>query len=158
MIEEILFGLTMIFVGYVMFEVYKVVKSSDDGQLTHVQPAPAPKQEEKPAAKPAPARAAKPKAELKAAAAAKPAPAPAPVAAAAAPAAEEKTITLKDPASGDTTAVPSNYRFAKKWVKEALVKEGLLPKVYKNSELKGDLNGQVKAALDKFKDIKKYHA
>ena len=151
MIEELLFGLTMIFVGWVVFEVYKTVSSSDEGHQTHITPVS--KQEEKPA-KPAAATAPK-------AAAAKPKatpePAPAPAVAESA-ATEEKTVTLRDPASGDTTAVPSNYRFAKKWIKEAMVAEGLLPKVYKNSELKGDLNSQAKAALEKFKDIKKYHA
>ncbi len=63
-----------------------------------------------------------------------------------------------DPDSGQTAANPSNYRFAKKWIKEAMVKEGLLDHVYKNSELKGAANKTVKEALASFKLIEKYHA
>ena len=63
-----------------------------------------------------------------------------------------------DPESGQTAANPSNYRFAKKWVKEAMVKEGLLDHVYKNNELKGVVNKTVKEALANFKLIEKYHA
>jgi hypothetical protein len=153
MIEEVLFGLTMIFVGWVLYEVFKVVKSSDDVQQTHFQPSIVP--ESKPAEKPAPARRATPKPKAESQAAAEPEAAPAPAVSATE---ENKGVSLRDPVTGDISPIPSNYRFAKKWIKEALVTEGLLPKVYKNSELKGDLNGQVKDALEKFKDIGKYQA
>lgn len=156
MIEEVLFGLTMIFVGYVLYEVLKIVKSSDEGHHTHIQPVA--KSEEKVVTKPAPAAPKAATVKPKAAPKAEAAPAASTPVVASAAAVEEKAVTLRDPASGESTALPSNYRFAKKWIKEAMVKEGLLPKVYKNSELKGELNGQVKSALEKFKDIKKYHA
>lgn len=71
---------------------------------------------------------------------------------------DEKAVLLRDPATGETCPPPSNYRFAKKWVKEALVKEGLLNKIYKNSELTAAANPVVKQALERFKHLEKYHA
>ncbi|MBN2700466.1 MAG: hypothetical protein JXR29_03345 [Methylothermaceae bacterium] len=66
---------------------------------------------------------------------------------------------LRHPESGEAAAVPTNYRFAKRWIKEALVTEGLLDRVYKNNELQDEAtNEQVKAALDHFKRLKKYWA
>ncbi len=64
----------------------------------------------------------------------------------------------KHPDTGDTAAVPSGYRFAKRWVKEALVTEGLLDKIYKNNELDDAANAKVKDALERFKELSKYHA
>jgi hypothetical protein len=63
---------------------------------------------------------------------------------------------LRDPVSGERAPAPNNYRFAKKWIKEALVSEGLLPRVYKSAELKGELSDQVKDALEKLKHLEKY--
>jgi hypothetical protein len=89
---------------------------------------------------------------------------PAPTAVVAAPpprpaaAADDKKILLRDPASGETCPLPSNYRFAKKWVKEALVQEGLLKKIYKNSELNAEASAAVKEALEQFKRLDQYHA
>ena len=65
---------------------------------------------------------------------------------------------LRHPESGESAAVPSTYRFAKRWIKEALVSEGLLDKVYKNKELDADNTEKVKAALAEFKTLEKYHA
>ncbi|WP_022948243.1 hypothetical protein [Methylohalobius crimeensis] len=66
---------------------------------------------------------------------------------------------LRHPESGEAAAVPTNYRFAKRWIKEALVSEGLLDRVYKNNELQDEAtNEQVKAALGHFKRLKKYWA
>ena len=64
----------------------------------------------------------------------------------------------KHPKTGDTAAVPSGYRFAKRWIKEALVTEGLLDKIYKNNELDDAANAKVKEALERFKELSKYHA
>lgn len=66
---------------------------------------------------------------------------------------------LRDPATGESAAVPTNYRFAKRWIKEALVKEGLLDRVYKNTELQEEaIDHKVREALEQFKALKKYWA
>ncbi|MGH8553943.1 MAG: hypothetical protein ACRERS_11670, partial [Methylococcales bacterium] len=64
----------------------------------------------------------------------------------------------RNPETGETAAVPTNYRFPKRWIKRALVTEGLLDRVYTNSELDDKTFKKTKTALDKFKEIKKYHA
>ena len=63
---------------------------------------------------------------------------------------------LKDPASGEVVNMPNNYRFAKRWIKEALVKEGLLDKVYKNTELDDKTNAKIKRALTKLAKMDQY--
>ncbi len=65
---------------------------------------------------------------------------------------------LRDPATGETASIPTNYRFAKRWIKEAMVKEGLLDKVYKNNELDDDANAKIKTALDGLLQMDKYRA
>lgn len=68
-----------------------------------------------------------------------------------------KITEFCNPETGETAANPSNYRFAKKWIKQAMVDEGLLDKVYKNKELKGTTEKKVKEALNRFKQLEKYH-
>ena len=65
---------------------------------------------------------------------------------------------LKNPASGEVVNMPNNYRFAKRWIKEALVKEGLLDKVYKNNELDDKANAKIKRALTKLAKMDQYKA
>lgn len=113
---------------------------------------------QKPVAKPvAPVAKAAPPAKP-ASTASKPAPvasAPKPASVAASKSAE---VTIRNPATGEKATVPANYRFAKKWIKDALVAEGLLDKVYKNNELDDAAGKKAKAALDKLKTLTKYHA
>jgi hypothetical protein len=52
--------------------------------------------------------------------------------------------------------IPNNYRFSKRWIKEILVTEGLLEKIYKNSELTDEVNGKIKQALVNLRGIEKY--
>lgn len=130
---ELLLGLTVVFVVYVLYEVFKTVSQPDAGQTRVSESVPV--------------------------SAEQPAPAESAAMEAAQPAEEgEKSVTLRNPATGETSPAPTNYRFAKKWVKEALVAEGLVKKVYKNSELVEPVSTQVKEALEKFKLIEKYHA
>ena len=68
-----------------------------------------------------------------------------------------KITEFRNPETRETAANPSNYRFAKKWIKQAMVDEGLLDKVYKNKELKGATEKKVKEALNRFKQLEKYH-
>ena len=65
---------------------------------------------------------------------------------------------LKDPATGEVVNIPNNYRFAKRWIKEALVSEGLLDKVYKTNELDDKTNAKIKRALTKLANMDQYRA
>lgn len=66
--------------------------------------------------------------------------------------------SVRDPKSGEVAAVTGNYRFTKRWVKEALVAEGLLGKVYKNNELDADTEVLIKSAIATFITLDKYQA
>jgi hypothetical protein len=147
---EGLFILTVIFVAYV---VYQVVNEKKGGEKTSAHPAkPAgaatPALKPQPAAKPESAPAPKP------AAAASAAPAPAPAPAATAPA----RTGLRNPETGEVTPAFTNYRFAKRWIKEALVAEGLLDKIYKNNELDAAAEAKIKDAVAKLEAMPKYRA
>ncbi len=86
------------------------------------------------------------------------APSEEPAAPSPAPAADVPSDMLRNPLTGESAAVPTNYRFAKRWVKEALVAEGLLDKVYTNAELEAGAAGKVREALAAFKKLAKYRA
>ncbi len=153
---EVLFILTIIFVAYVVYSVVgDVRKSNAKPSATHQAPVPKPESKPKPATvKPAPVPAsarkqseAKPqppatKAEQEEA---KPEPAVASV-----------SNEIRNPETGEVSAVAANYRFVKRWIKEALVKEGLLDKVYKASELNDANAKKIKNALNKIKTLDKY--
>ena len=114
-----------------------------------------------PATKAATAKPAKPPAKPVAKA---PEPKPTPAKPAAAPAppvameATKLTDEFRNPATGEVSPVPANYRFAKKWIKDALVSEKLLDRVYKPNELDDAASKKVKEAIEKLRAIKKYHA
>jgi hypothetical protein len=134
-------------VVYALYEVFATVSQLDDGLHGAVAdgrtaPEPSPPQQQ-----PAPATASHP-ATLAAA----------PQQLATPAATVDKHINLRNPLTDEISPVPSNYRFAKKWIKEAMVTEGLLAKVYKNSELTETLNSTAKEAIEKFKHLEKYHA
>jgi hypothetical protein len=63
---------------------------------------------------------------------------------------------LKDPKTGEVTTTYSNYRFTKRWIKEALVAEKLVDKVYKNEEINADIDSKIKAGLIRLENMKKY--
>ncbi len=65
---------------------------------------------------------------------------------------------LKDPKTGEVATSYSNYRFTKRWIKDALVTEGLLDKVYKNNELDAATEAAIKEALAKLEAMDKYKA
>ena len=65
---------------------------------------------------------------------------------------------IRNPETGEIAKIPNNYRFSKRWIKEVLVKEGLLDKIYKNSELSDEVNAKIKQALVALQTIEKYHA
>ncbi len=151
---ELLAVLTAIFVVYALYEVFATVSQSGDGLKKTVagNPATPPLAPVNQVAQaPAPAAVATQVSPV-AAVTASPAKTAEPAAEA------DKHLSLRNPVTGEVSPVPSNYRFAKKWIKEALVAEGLLGKVYKNSELTEVLNLRAKEAIDKFKHLEKYHA
>jgi hypothetical protein len=63
---------------------------------------------------------------------------------------------LRDPKTGEVATTYSNYRFTKRWIKDALVTEGLLEKVYKNNELDAAIEATIKDALVKLEALDKY--
>lgn len=132
---QLLVGLTVIFVVFVIYEVFKTVSRSESAPSPEA--APEPKAVEA-AGKPAVAEAAEPVAKEAAHA--------------------ERGAQLRNPATGEVSPAPTNYRFAKKWVKEALVAEGLLDRVYKPTELNDAVAAKTKDALDKLKTLDKYRA
>lgn len=84
------------------------------------------------------------------AAPAKTPPEPAPVAASTA------GDSVKNPKTGEVAKISGNYAFAKRWIKDALVEEGLLDKVYKNNELDAATTAKILDALQKLKAMPKY--
>jgi hypothetical protein len=171
---EVLFIVTTIFVAYVLYVVVSEQKSTSNSE--EAQPAkvekpiaavnqstsqPAPKKAKVANPKPVAAVVSKPVPAEPKAAAAKPV-----VAATSKPAAAPAAVVspeagkrgLKDPKTGEVATTYSNYRFTKRWIKEALVAEGLLEKVYKNDELNAAIEANIKTALSKLEAIKKYQA
>ena len=63
---------------------------------------------------------------------------------------------LRNPLTGEVTTSYSNYRFTKRWIKDALVVEGLASKVYSNTELNAAIETTIKSALVKLEAIDKY--
>lgn len=176
---EGLFILTTIFVAYIVYTIIGEQKATAKSHAPAAKaetPAAATEQAkpqaavstEKPAAasKTAASKAAAPKAAATKAtapkAAAKPAStkaAPAKAAAAKkAPAVAAKSAGLKDPKTGEVTTAYSNYRFTKRWIKDALVEEGLLEKVYAGKELNAETEAKIKEALGKLEAMDKYKA
>jgi hypothetical protein len=149
---EFFFTLTAFYLAYIAYDAYNTVKKVERGEpILKPRPPAAPKATSAPAAAvPAPA---------KPAPAAKPAPVLSARAKASAPAAEVKLADeLRNPATGEVSPAPANYRFAKKWIKDALVSEKLLDRVYKPSELDEAASKRVKEAIDKLRATKKYQA
>ena len=63
---------------------------------------------------------------------------------------------LKNPETGEIATSYANYRFMKRWIKEGLVAEGLLEKVYKNNELNADVELKIKDALVTLEGLERY--
>ena len=63
---------------------------------------------------------------------------------------------LKNPSTGEIATSYANYRFTKRWIKDALVSEGLLEKVYKNNELDAEAEALIKAAIAKLETMTAY--
>jgi outer membrane biosynthesis protein TonB len=176
---EVLFILTTIFVAYVAYALVSEQKAAAKTQAPIAQPEKKVVAEEqaKPKAvatkaKPAPAKAAAPKAAVAPkpvatkAAAPKATVKPAETKAAAPKVAAKKAATaatahaagLKDPKTGEVAKTYSNYRFTKRWIKDALVAEGLLDKVYATNELDTATEAKIKSAIEQLESMPKYQA
>jgi len=153
---ELLFIATTIFVAYVLFEA--LGKKTDNSEPE--QPAPPPVTEPKPVTDKVdtpPPSVAKPASKTSTPKTSKPKPkAKAQKAPADKPNASASATTLKNPKTGEVAKLPSNYAFAKRWIKEALVEEGLLDKIYKNNELDPAATAKIKDALEQLTSLEKY--
>jgi hypothetical protein len=161
---EIFFMFTIIFVAYVIYHMFnelKEVPTPVPSALKTKHDAPAVlTTKPKPVSKPAVAMVtptATPKAvtQSKKPAAIKPATIKKTTVTAAAKSTENKKGLL-DPKTGEVTTSYNNYRFTKRWIKDALVSEGLLTKVYKNNELEPAIEATIKAAIVKLEALEKY--
>lgn len=172
---ELLFIAITIFAAYAVFSVVKTPESQGESNDT---PPPAPEQPEQDAQPAEPASASEQPAAVTAKAS-KPAKTPAskssaksttrksskasaPASTEAAPAAEPAAApandsdSIKNPKTGEVSKIPGNYAFAKRWIKDALVSEGLLDKVYKNTELDNATQAKIQSAIQQLKSLPNY--
>lgn len=63
---------------------------------------------------------------------------------------------LRNPKTGETTKIGNTYPISKRWIKDALVAEGLLDKVYKVSEIDDAKKIEINLALAKLLKLDKY--
>jgi hypothetical protein len=63
---------------------------------------------------------------------------------------------LRDPVTGEEAVIASSYRMLRRWIKEALVKEGLVDKIYKTNELDSSAVEKINIAVGKLKEMDKY--
>jgi len=142
---EVFFILTTIFVAYVVYVIVNEKKSTAKPAVHEAQPVAVQVVAAKTSTEPEVAEQIAPPEEIKKAVSPT----------AGSPAAKSG---LRDPKTGEVATVYSNYRFTKRWIKEALVAEGLLEKVYKNNELNAEIDVAIKAAIVKLEAIDKYRA
>jgi hypothetical protein len=147
---EFFFTLTVAFMAFVVKDAYTAITRANKGEPIF-QPHPA-----------------KTKPAVAATKVTAPAPAPAPAVVTEKPKVASKPLmatpavsatpanNLRNPATGEITAVPANYRFAKKWIKDALVSEKLLDRVYKPSQLDDATAKKAKEAIEQLRTIAKY--
>lgn len=148
---ELLFIATTIFVAYVVFDVLARPKTKPQSGQPEVKqvadPTPTQATSESPQqSKPTPKVAEKTKPISK--------PISKPVAKKTSP--SNTGDSLKNPKTGEVAKIPANYAFAKRWIKEALVAEGLLEKIYKNNELDGATVAKIQEALVQLRAMEKY--
>ncbi|BCG65971.1 MAG: hypothetical protein methR_P3843 [Methyloprofundus sp.] len=154
MMSDIFFVLTVIYVAYVVYVVMDVEKNTPAAdEASKVPPLIAVKKVPATAQKPAVMPTTKPKKVVnsqphKAAKKTNKA--------STAPKVELRTVMMKNPKTGEEAKIASNYRMVKRWVKEALVEEGLLPKIYKTNEMDTEAKAEVAKALSIIKAMDKY--
>ena len=70
--------------------------------------------------------------------------------------ATEANTNLRNPETGEVAKIASSYRMCKRWIKDALVSEGLLEKIYKTSELDDSVKVKINHALEQLSRMEKY--
>ncbi len=63
---------------------------------------------------------------------------------------------VRNPETGVEDKIANSYRMCKRWIKEALVTEGLLDKVYKTSEIDDAKKIEINLAIEKLLQLDKY--
>jgi hypothetical protein len=160
---EGLFVLTTIFIAYVVYQIVNEPKTTNTPDIPQAQPEPQ-AVIESPSAPKQPAVAAvvsTPVEEETLVVVASVQESPAVIEAVVVESAQEpasKMAGLKNPKTGEVVIAYSNYRFAKRWIKEALVSEGLLKKIYKNNEINADTEAKIKVAIAALETMEKYRA
>jgi type IV secretory pathway VirB10-like protein len=165
--DILLYLLIAAFIGYVAYALGSLIFIDESKSQSRAPAASSndtvAKQQTKPksaAAKPKPSPTAKAKpAAAKKAAPAKPKPAAKPKAAPAKSTtakATDNVIAFRNPDTGEEAKIPPSYPFSKRWIKDALITEGLLDRIYKNNELDDANTKKVTEALEKLKTIEKY--
>ena len=168
--DILLYLLIAAFIGYVAYALGSLIfidqsKSKSQSRAPAASGSDTVKQQAKPksaAAKPKPSSTAKPKPKSSAAkktTPAKPKPSAKPKAApvkSAAAKATDNVIAFRNPDTGEEAKIPPSYPFSKRWIKDALITEGLLDRIYKNNELDDANTKKVTEALEKLKTIEKY--
>lgn len=147
---ELIFIATTVFVAYVVFTVIGEDKKQPDQSPSVTTDHPQPVTETITPTPPAPTTTAT--ASKRTASKSKATTSTQPAAASTTP----NSDSLKNPKTGEIAKLPNNYAFAKRWIKEALVEEGLLDKIYKNNELNSDINLKIQAALQQLQSLEKY--
>ena len=65
---------------------------------------------------------------------------------------------VRHPETAEVVKIASSYRMTKRWIKEALVTEGLLDKVYKTNEVNTTTQKTINSALEALAKMDKYKA
>jgi hypothetical protein len=64
--------------------------------------------------------------------------------------------SLRDPETGEMVKLANSYQMMRRWMKEALVTEGLLEKIYKTSEMDDAVEAKIIVAITKLQKLDKY--
>lgn len=64
--------------------------------------------------------------------------------------------SLRNPETGEVAKMANSYQMCKRWIKEALVSEGFLDKIYKSSEIDDAARGEINQALEKLMEMETY--
>ncbi len=64
--------------------------------------------------------------------------------------------SLRNPETGEVAKIASSYRMCKRWIKDALVAEGLLEDIYKTSEVDALAKVKIETAFNELVQMEKY--
>ncbi len=64
--------------------------------------------------------------------------------------------SLRNPETGEIAKIATSYRMCKRWIKDALVTEDLVERIYKASEIDDALKVKLNKALEKLAKMDKY--